>query len=281
MIESDLMRPNDVDAVRGELREAGRLTGLPVLFGGLVVDDRLTLSGFIGTRGAQLRGLVVPARCGLGGRAVAERRPGAVVDYAGSGIITHEYDVEVASEGIVTLLAAPAVVDGRARAVIYGGLRSAVDVGDAVLGLLSSAARRLAREFEVRDEVDRRLALIDHAAPEPVSPELADRVIESVVALRELAASTQDAVLAERLLDIGNRLGAADASTESNSVRLSPRESEVLAYVALGCGNAEIARRLGLRPESVKSYLRNVFGKLGTRNRHEAVRTARRLRLMP
>ncbi len=284
MTDSDLLRPDDVDAVRSELREVERMTRLPVLFGGLVVDERLPLSGFVGTRGSRLRGLVISARCGLGGRTIAERRPGAVVDYARSSAITHDYDVEVASEGIQTLLAAPAVVRGTSRAVLYGGLRTVVDVGDAVLGLMNTAALRLAQEIEIRDEVDRRLTLIDRTTrPEPISPALAQTITESIVALRELADSAGGAQIADRLLAIGDQLrntGGPPLGARP-SVTLSPREEQVLAYVALGCGNAEISRRLRVRPESVKSYLRNIFGKLDVHSRHEAVLTARRLRLLP
>ena len=46
-----------------------------------------------------------------------------------------------------------------------------------------------------------------------------------------------------------------------------PRELDVLAQVTLGCGNAEIARRLSLRPETVKAYLRSATGKLEVHNR--------------
>ena len=62
---------------------------------------------------------------------------------------------------------------------------------------------------------------------------------------------------------------------------LSPRELDVLAMVAVGCGNAEAARRLGVLPETVKSYLRNATRKLGTHGRMETVVTARRLGFLP
>jgi len=38
---------------------------------------------------------------------------------------------------------------------------------------------------------------------------------------------------------------------------------------------------LSLRPETVKSYLRTVMTKTGTRTRHEAVVAARKLGLLP
>jgi LuxR family transcriptional regulator, regulator of acetate metabolism len=62
---------------------------------------------------------------------------------------------------------------------------------------------------------------------------------------------------------------------------LSPRELDVLALVAVGCGNAEAGRRLGLQPETVKSYLRNAMSKLGTHSRMETVVAARRGGYLP
>ncbi|MFD0660636.1 response regulator transcription factor [Thermocatellispora tengchongensis] len=65
------------------------------------------------------------------------------------------------------------------------------------------------------------------------------------------------------------------------AARLSPRELDVLAQVAMGCTNAETARRLGLLHETVKSYLRSAMRKLGTHTRTETVAAARRTGLLP
>ncbi len=62
---------------------------------------------------------------------------------------------------------------------------------------------------------------------------------------------------------------------------LSPRELEVVALIAEGCGNAEAGRRLGLGPETVKSYLSNAMRKLGTHSRTETVVVARRAGFLP
>ncbi len=79
---------------------------------------------------------------------------------------------------------------------------------------------------------------------------------------------------------IADRLTAA-SPTGAAANPLSPRELDVLAMVAVGCGNAEAARRLGLLPETVKSYLRNAMRKLGTHGRVETIVTARRLGFLP
>jgi DNA-binding NarL/FixJ family response regulator len=57
-------------------------------------------------------------------------------------------------------------------------------------------------------------------------------------------------------------------------IRLSEREVEVLALVAKGLSNREIARVLGRAEETVKVHLKNVFDKLGVEDRTEAVTTA-------
>jgi len=53
--------------------------------------------------------------------------------------------------------------------------------------------------------------------------------------------------------------------------RLSLRESEVLAWVARGAANREIARSMGLSVRTVEAHLRSIFAKLLVGSRTEAV----------
>lgn len=62
---------------------------------------------------------------------------------------------------------------------------------------------------------------------------------------------------------------------------LSEREVDVLAHVATGLQNGEIAVELSVSAETVKSYLRSALVKLGAHTRHEAVSLARRAGLLP
>ncbi len=55
------------------------------------------------------------------------------------------------------------------------------------------------------------------------------------------------------------------------AVQLTPRESEVLAQAAVGAGNREIAKRIGISEHTVKLHLHNVFTKLDVSNRAGAV----------
>jgi DNA-binding NarL/FixJ family response regulator len=52
---------------------------------------------------------------------------------------------------------------------------------------------------------------------------------------------------------------------------LSARERQILALVAMGYMNSQIADQLFLAESTVKSHLSSVFGKLGVRSRNEAV----------
>ncbi len=56
---------------------------------------------------------------------------------------------------------------------------------------------------------------------------------------------------------------------------LTRRQFDVIRCAAAGMTNIEIARELGIGPESVKTHLSDAYRKLGARNRIEAVNTAR------
>jgi DNA-binding NarL/FixJ family response regulator len=58
--------------------------------------------------------------------------------------------------------------------------------------------------------------------------------------------------------------------TSDEAPDLAPREAEVLALVAKGYINKEIAERLGISLETVRSYLKNIYEKLHVRSRTEA-----------
>lgn len=64
------------------------------------------------------------------------------------------------------------------------------------------------------------------------------------------------------------------------SLGLSERELEVLALIASGQTNKEIARRLEVSPNTVKTHIGNLFEKLGAQRRTEAVLKARELGLI-
>ncbi len=52
--------------------------------------------------------------------------------------------------------------------------------------------------------------------------------------------------------------------------RLSPRHRQILALIAQGRRNAEIARDLNLSPNTIKFHIRALYARMGVRNRVEA-----------
>lgn len=52
---------------------------------------------------------------------------------------------------------------------------------------------------------------------------------------------------------------------------LTQREAEVLAMLARGCSNREIADELVVSLETVRTHVKHVFAKCGARNRVQAV----------
>ena len=86
----------------------------------------------------------------------------------------------------------------------------------------------------------------------------------------------------------GRRLTARPAPAEFRrneaairSLGLSPRECEILALLASGQSNKEMARTLGISPNTIKTHVARVYEKLGVARRVQAIEKARWLALIP
>ena len=106
---------------------------------------------------------------------------------------------------------------------------------------------------------------------------------EVIDAVRAVAAG--DAVLSpaitRQLLDqVGRRLPAPVSKTPDAVAELTEREREVLRMIAGGATNAEIAEALVVSEATVKSHVSNLLGKLGLRDRVQAVIFAYESRLI-
>jgi two-component system, NarL family, response regulator LiaR len=83
--------------------------------------------------------------------------------------------------------------------------------------------------------------------------------------------------------------GAVAASTEPfiadekrmNELGITPRELEILGLIAAGLSNREIAGRLFVSENTVKTHASRVFDKLGARRRTQAVQLGKEARLIP
>jgi DNA-binding CsgD family transcriptional regulator len=65
------------------------------------------------------------------------------------------------------------------------------------------------------------------------------------------------------------------------SLGLTPRECEILALLASGQSNKELARTLGISPNTIKTHVARVYEKLDVERRIEAIEKARWLALIP
>lgn len=111
--------------------------------------------------------------------------------------------------------------------------------------------------------------------------------------VRSHAGLVWDGLLAAGFLALGLWLGtrllarreapAQDAGNPQAQATLgiSDRELAVLHEIAAGCSNKEIAQRLHVSPNTVKTHVARLLSKLGARRRTEALRRARELGLVP
>lgn len=277
-------RLDDASAFRKALWIVRSKAGASVAFGGPTRDGALVLDQVLGDQTRKLRGLrVLPGR-GLGGQVVATERLLSVDDYGASTLITHHYDDEVLAEGLRGLTAVPVLVRGNVRGALYAGARVPGRLGGVATSLLIDVAKALSNELAIRDEVNRRLHLLENGPPPP-APTYAG-LEELHAELCGIAAGVDDPEVRRRLQAAAGRLaflGTPEATAAPHGVAvpsLTPRELDVLAEVELGCTNAEVASRLSLLPETVKAYLRSASRKLGVHGRYQAVLTARRLGLL-
>jgi DNA-binding NarL/FixJ family response regulator len=87
-----------------------------------------------------------------------------------------------------------------------------------------------------------------------------------------------DVAMAVRMVGLGMTMFPPQA--DQPSTLLSEREKEVLALIATGLTNREIATQLYLSPHTVKEHTSALYRKLKARNRAEAVQRAQRVGLL-
>jgi DNA-binding NarL/FixJ family response regulator len=95
---------------------------------------------------------------------------------------------------------------------------------------------------------------------------------ELIAAVHTIAAG--DALLSPAITrTVIDRAGAQTATGDASGEleELTPREREVLALVAQGLSNGEIASTLVIEESTVKTHVKHVLGKLGLRDRVQAV----------
>lgn len=104
--------------------------------------------------------------------------------------------------------------------------------------------------------------------------EILERLL-ALVAANSTADHSSTADFARQLMAMLRRLPASGVHSRANA-GLSRQEHRVLAYLADGCSNKEIARALAVSESAIKFHLRNLFRKLGAARRGEALERARK-----
>ena len=69
--------------------------------------------------------------------------------------------------------------------------------------------------------------------------------------------------------------------SKREALRITPRELEILELIADGLSNREIAEKLFVSENTVKTHSSRVFDKLGAKRRTQAVQLGKVLRLIP
>lgn len=83
-----------------------------------------------------------------------------------------------------------------------------------------------------------------------------------------------------RLLDAVPGLNRATRGTRTSDQRLTARESEILALLALGRSNGQIGKQLFISTKTASVHVSNILAKLGAASRGEAVAIARQRGLL-
>jgi DNA-binding NarL/FixJ family response regulator len=104
-----------------------------------------------------------------------------------------------------------------------------------------------------------------------------DELIEAVLAVARGEPRVASSMASRMLVELGSGgRGGSGSSPDDPLDRLSDREREVLALLAEGLRNREIAERLVISEATVKTHVRRVLEKLRFRNRSEAAAFAAR-----
>jgi DNA-binding CsgD family transcriptional regulator/tetratricopeptide (TPR) repeat protein len=107
-------------------------------------------------------------------------------------------------------------------------------------------------------------------------------LVESIGIARDLGAEPLSRRVAERMRELGAPVPRGPrAATRANRAGLTARQFEVLALLADGLSNAEIADRLVVSPRTAEHHVAAVLAKLGATTRWDAVRRAAELELLP
>ena len=129
---------------------------------------------------------------------------------------------------------------------------------------------------ECAETIDRLLAIGLDAKLVLIAAETTDEIVLCASSRRVDGVVLKESSVAELYSAIahirtGHSVMPARWRAVPDTVALTPRHVDVLELVAQGFSNEEIAQQLGLRPNTVKFHISEIFRRLGVRNRIEAI----------
>lgn len=298
---ADLAAPLERSAV---LEQVGRVAAESIdaelgFIGLLDGVDKLQLTGVHGGSTGALERLRVERGRGLGGKVLALAEPASVEDYTSADSITHEYDSEIAEEGLRGVLCLPLVLNDSLLGVAYVSERSPIVYSDAMVGrvltAVESAKIALAMADRSRELTEAALEADRQRTVQALDDSVSDHLASILSTAKSIAADpSSSAELVAQARSIISTAGNASSLFDSSASELlampvtqertrvvdkfslSRRELEVVQLAACGMSNPEIAEELFLARGTVKSYMEAALHKLGARNRVEAVMIAAR-----
>ena len=185
-----------------------------------------------------------------------------------AAIISIERDMELVGEA----------ADGLAAVKLAAELRPDVVIMDIMMPKLDGVAATA--EIHKRNPDAHILVLTSFGTSEDLRRALASGATGALVkdsAQTELVSAIRECAAGKKTISpsIARQLKCEMPKTE-----LSPRQLEMLSYVAKGFNNAEIASMVGIGRDCVKAHLSAAFTRLGASSRSEAVAIAIRENLI-
>lgn len=264
--------------------------------------DQLRLTAIHGGTTGVLETLEVERGRGLGGKVLALGDPASVEDYCVADTITHEYDVEIAAEGLRGVMGVPLVVEDSLLGVVYVSERVPTAYSDAmverVITAVEGAKIALSMAGRSRELTEAALALERERTVSVLDASVNDHLAAILESARSIAC---DPTSSKSLIDLAGSIietaGRASALFDHSATQLlsgpsaptrrsaadfdlTARELQVVRLAARGLSNPEIATELFLARGTVKAYMASALGKLDARNRVEAVMIAARSGLL-
>ncbi|HVW44036.1 MAG TPA: GAF domain-containing protein [Amycolatopsis sp.] len=193
-----------------------------------------------GNRTEAMQNLPVPTGQGIGGRALALRKPVRVPDYLSSPTITHQFDAQVRQESLRAMVAVPILSrpDGEPLAVAYAALRESAAFGDDAVQCLEAIAGQAAQALHLASVAESTRADAVSAERRRMQNALHDSVgalLFSIgVQVRGLHEDADNPALRHRLRELERDVSAASAALRESLLALAESSPERALPVELG-----------------------------------------------